>query len=144
MSESLLSIWDGTDGESQSGARGGATLGARMISQVRGNAHLWSQVAIPKNASVYSCGKPDRALYVMESGLVKTTMVSRGGKECLLDIYVPGDVIGEASLLGRERIESAVAMSRATLMRIPVDNFVEVLDQEGLTEPRASVKSMTA
>lgn len=129
----MLAVWGEADTLKRVHSRGGSELGTRILSRIRGDARLWSMVTIPKNASVYNCGKPDRALYVVESGLVKTVMASRGGKECLLDISIPGDVMGESSLLGGERTESAVAMSDSTLMRIPADDFFAVLDEEGLT-----------
>lgn len=131
MPEPLSHAWAKQGGRPGPGTESG--IGSRIVSQVRSNAHMWSRVTLPKNASVYNCGTPDRALYVVESGLVKTMTVARSGKECLLDIYAPGDVLGEASLLGGTRMESAAAMSRSALMRIPADNFLEVLDAEGLT-----------
>jgi CRP/FNR family cyclic AMP-dependent transcriptional regulator len=124
----------GNQARNQSNSRHERRLGAEILSVVRGNRYMWSTLTVEKNASIYSCGKVDSALYVVESGRVKTMTVSRGGKECLLDIYAPGEVLGEASLLGARRAESATAMSRSTLTRIPAGNFLDVLNAEGLTE----------
>ncbi len=93
---------------------------------------MCSTVDVEKNESIYNSGDSSRCMYVVESGRVKTVMVSRGGKECLLDIYAPGEVLGELSLLGVSRAESAVAMRPTVLTRIPADAFLDALDEEGL------------
>jgi CRP/FNR family cyclic AMP-dependent transcriptional regulator len=67
--------------------------------------------------SIYATGDEDDSLYLIESGQVKLSMASAGGKDCLLAIYTAGEVFGESCLTGSgKRFETAIAM-RPTIVR---------------------------
>lgn len=97
-----------------------------------------SVVRCPRKGTVYNCGDRDGNIYLVESGMVKTVMLTPSGKKCILDIYVAGEVLGELSLLSDERLESAVAMRPVVLRQIPARRFFEALTddevREGLTQ----------
>ena len=46
--------------------------------------------------SIYATGDEDESLYLIDSGQVKLSMASAGGKDCLLAIYTKGEVVGES------------------------------------------------
>lgn len=68
-------------------------------------------VRIPRQCHVYTSGDEDRMIYWIQRGHVKLVVDSKGGKECLLDIYSSGDFFGESCLAGLDfRIATATTM----------------------------------
>jgi CRP-like cAMP-binding protein len=62
-------------------------------------------------------------------------MVSQSGKECLLNIYVPGDMFGELCLMGMDkRQDGALAMRECILKLSTRDRFIAMLRTSGLFE----------
>ena len=82
----------------------------------------------------YIGGQQDGDVYLIEQGQVKSQIVTAGGKRCLLSIYAGGDVFGEAALLGVERPDTAVALTRTVLWRVPVERFRAALKADGLED----------
>lgn len=91
-------------------------------------------VRLPKNGVLYSCGDPSNSLYLVESGRIKEARYSPCGKVCVLDIYGPGEVIGECCLQEPQRLDTATAMVASLARRIPLDRFLDLLLQEHLLE----------
>ena len=89
-----------------------------------------------KNTNTYNHGDPAADVYLIETGQVKLLMLSPSGKECLLAIYAPGDVFGEACLsrAGASRLETATAMKDTTLKVIPSTTLLECLSRHSLLE----------
>ncbi|HEY0157270.1 MAG TPA: Crp/Fnr family transcriptional regulator [Thermoanaerobaculia bacterium] len=76
-----------------------------------------TRIRVAAQQSIYATGEEDDSIYLIDSGQVKLSMASAGGKDCLLAIYADGDVFGESCLTGaKKRFESAIAM-RPTLIR---------------------------
>ncbi|MBM0236891.1 Crp/Fnr family transcriptional regulator [Micromonospora sp. ATA32] len=90
-----------------------------------------SLIELSRNDHVYRGGSPDAHVYVVERGQVKTQMVAASGKRCLLSVHVAGDLFGETALLGLERLETAIALTRTVLRRIPAASVAAVLAAEG-------------
>ncbi|MEU5904171.1 Crp/Fnr family transcriptional regulator [Micromonospora sp. NPDC047467] len=90
-----------------------------------------SLIEISRNNHVYRSGIRDDHVYVVERGQVKTQMVAASGKRCLLSVYVVGDLFGESTLLGLERLETAIALTRTVLLRVPAARAAAVLAAEG-------------
>jgi CRP/FNR family transcriptional regulator, cyclic AMP receptor protein len=92
------------------------------------------QIRVPRNAHVFNVGDRDDAMYLIESGQIKTVTYSRDGKQCLLSIYTSGDVFGELCLLSAGHTETATAMRSTTLRRIPAARFRAALADHELLE----------
>jgi CRP/FNR family cyclic AMP-dependent transcriptional regulator len=107
-------------------------FGNRLLICFHQNAHLTTTMRLRKNEGPYMCGQRDGNVYLIESGRVKTTTLSRFGKECLLGIYTREDVFGELCLLEAERYETATAMVPTVLRRIPIAHFLSIMADEGL------------
>lgn len=99
-------------------------------------------VGFGKGQAVYMCGSADASIYVIERGLVKTSMYSREGKEHLVTIHAAGEVFGEQCLVSDERVETATAMTETIVWRIPRDRFMAVMAEQGLLAD--FVKCLTA
>ncbi|WP_082119341.1 Crp/Fnr family transcriptional regulator [Saccharothrix sp. ST-888] len=97
----------------------GNCFGIRLHTAALAGQASATRLTFPKNSHIYNCGEEDSHLYVVESGQVKTVTHSREGKRCVLSIYGQNDVFGELCLLSGARAETATAMRRTTLIRIP-------------------------
>ena len=81
--------------------------------------------------SVFSQGDPADAVFYIQKGRVKLTVVSEGGKEAVIAVLQQGDFFGEGCLAAQPlRISSAAAMQNLTVMRLEKTTMVGVLHQE--------------
>jgi CRP/FNR family cyclic AMP-dependent transcriptional regulator len=73
----------------------------------------------PKNETVFSQGDPADAVFYVQEGRVKLTVVSFGGKEATLCVLGPGDFFGVCCLGEQDsRSNSASTLQRSILVRI--------------------------
>lgn len=89
-------------------------------------------LTVSRRDHVYMTGTCGSNVYVIESGQAKTFVTTESGKRCLISIYTAGEVLGELGLLGHERRESAVALTRCTLRQISGERFLAALTADGL------------
>lgn len=106
----------------------------RLRSYLGTNAVDAATVRLPRNATLYTCGDYGNTLYLIDSGRIKTVSSSPCGKGCLLDIYAPGEVVGESCLRGPERTATATAMVPTILRRFPREQFMSILAAGHLLE----------
>jgi CRP/FNR family transcriptional regulator/CRP/FNR family cyclic AMP-dependent transcriptional regulator len=70
-----------------------------------------------------------QTLYVIESGKVRIFILSESGEEITVNIYGPGDVFGEFSLLdGLPRSAGALALEKTVTLTLHRDDFLRHLD----------------
>ncbi|MCU1304521.1 MAG: Crp/Fnr family transcriptional regulator [Candidatus Sulfotelmatobacter sp.] len=88
-------------------------------------------IPIKKNQTIYSQGEACDAVFYIQKGKIKLTVVSENGKEATIGILNPGDFFGEGSLAGqRVRMGSAAAMTDCELMRIKKKAMMLALHRE--------------
>jgi len=89
-----------------------------------------------KNQPIFSQGNPADALFYIQKGRVKRTVVSSHGKEAIVAILGPGDFLGEGCLAGQEqRASTAIALADSSIVRIEKASAVEVMrDQPKFSE----------
>jgi CRP/FNR family cyclic AMP-dependent transcriptional regulator len=76
-------------------------------------------VAFPKKQPIFVQGDSSDAVFYMQKGKVKLSVVSRTGKEATISILNEGDFFGEGCLTGQPlRLCSATAMTDCSVMRI--------------------------
>ncbi len=82
--------------------------------------------------TVFQEGDAAHNLYLIEEGNLKTFRGSESGKELVTGFHMPGDFVGQLSLLGNDGIylESAVVMERAKLLEIPKNDFINLIYQD--------------
>ncbi|MGB9151852.1 MAG: Crp/Fnr family transcriptional regulator [Alphaproteobacteria bacterium] len=81
--------------------------------------------------SIFSQGDPANAIFYIESGQVKLTVVSAGGKEAVIAHLPAGSFFGEASLAGeKQRSSSASALESSTIARIDTSAMQDLLHRE--------------
>lgn len=88
-------------------------------------------VSIAKKQTIYAQGSACDAVFYIQTGKVRLTVVGKGGTEATLGVLNPGDFFGEGSLLGRPlRLGAATAMTNCKLMRIEKRAMMLALRQE--------------
>lgn len=72
---------------------------------------------------------PGRSLYIIESGKVRIFLLSETGQEISVNVYGPGEVLGELALLdGLPRSAGAMVMERTVAYTLYRDDFLRCLD----------------
>jgi CRP/FNR family cyclic AMP-dependent transcriptional regulator len=76
-------------------------------------------VAIPKKQTIFAQGDDADAVFYIQKGKVRLTVVSKTGKEATIGIVSERNFFGEGSLAGQVlRMGSAAAMTDCELLRI--------------------------
>src|SRR6202163_1771788 len=94
----------------------------------------------PKKQTIFAQGDSSDAVFYIQEGKVKLTVVSKIGKEATIGILNKGDFFGEGCLAGQPlRLCSATAMTDCSVMRIDKKSMVEVpQEMVGTTRSRVS------
>jgi CRP/FNR family cyclic AMP-dependent transcriptional regulator len=80
---------------------------------------------------VFAQGDTANALFNIEKGKVKLTVVSNAGKEAVIAVLGAGDFFGEGCLAGQQvRMSTAITMTECSLMRIEKATVVELLQKD--------------
>jgi CRP/FNR family transcriptional regulator, cyclic AMP receptor protein len=88
-------------------------------------------VAFPKKQTIFAQGDPADAVFYIQEGKVRLTVVSKIGKEATLGILTEGQFFGEGSLAGQAlRMGSATAMTECELLRIDKKAMMLALHRE--------------
>jgi CRP/FNR family transcriptional regulator, cyclic AMP receptor protein len=80
---------------------------------------------------VFSQGDPADAVFFIESGKIKLTVVSTRGKEAVIGVLEQGSFFGEGCLAGQPlRMSTASAIQPCSLTRVAKRTMVRLLHQE--------------
>jgi CRP/FNR family transcriptional regulator, cyclic AMP receptor protein len=84
-----------------------------------------------KDQEIFAQGDPADAVFYVQRGRVKLTVVSKQGKEVVVAILGPAEFCGEACLTGQpRRMATAVAMVDCDIMRLEKAAMMRVLAKE--------------
>jgi CRP/FNR family cyclic AMP-dependent transcriptional regulator len=84
-----------------------------------------------KRGTVFSQGDPGDAVFYIEKGQVKLTVVSTRGKEAVVAILGRGDFFGEGCLVGQPlRMATATAMTECSILRVQKETMTRMLRNE--------------
>ena len=84
-----------------------------------------------KNDSVFVQSDPADAIYYIQKGKVKLTVVSENGKEAVIAILGIGDFLGEGCLAGRPLyLATATTMTECSILRLEKSIMVRLLHEE--------------
>jgi len=88
-------------------------------------------VLFPRKQTIFTQGDTADAVFYVQTGKVKLTVVSKTGKEATIGILAEGDFFGEGSLAGQTlRMGSATAMTDCAILRIDKKAMMEALHRE--------------
>ena len=84
-----------------------------------------------KDEIVFSQGDPADAVFYIQSGKVKVTVVSEQGKEAVVAMLGTNDFFGEGCLAGQaQRIATVATMTDSVIVRLEKAAIVRVIQQE--------------
>jgi CRP/FNR family cyclic AMP-dependent transcriptional regulator len=85
----------------------------------------------PKKQTIFAQGDLADAIFYLQTGKVRLTVVSQTGKEATIGILSDGSFFGEGSLAGQPfRMGSATAITDCAVLRIEKRAMVETLHRE--------------
>jgi CRP/FNR family transcriptional regulator, cyclic AMP receptor protein len=88
-------------------------------------------VAVPKKQTIYTQGDEADAVFYIQKGKVRLTVVSKTGKEATIAILDEGNFFGEGALAGQvRRMGSAAAMTACEVLRVDKKAMMEALHRE--------------
>src|SRR6202162_2064009 len=88
-------------------------------------------VSFPKKQTIFSQGDPTDALFYIQTGKGRITVVSNYGKEATIGILGDGEFFGEGALAGQAlRMGSATAMTDCSVLRIDKKAMMQALHRE--------------
>ena len=80
---------------------------------------------------IFAQGDPSEAIFYIQKGKVKLTVVSKPGREAVLAILGAGDFFGESCLAGQPLwMKAATAMGDSTIIRVEKQAMIRLLRQE--------------
>ena len=80
---------------------------------------------------VFSQGDPADAVFFIQSGRVKLTVVSTRGKEAVIGVLEQGSFFGEGCLAGQPvRMSTAIAVQPSSIIRVGRSTMVRLLHRE--------------
>lgn len=90
----------------------------------------FTNVSVARGGAVFREGEPGDALYVVLDGKVKIGRTAADGRENLLAVLGPGDLVGELSVFdGFARTATATALTDASLARLAHSDFARYLTE---------------
>ena len=88
-------------------------------------------VAVPRKGIIFAQGDDANAVFYIQSGKVKLTVVSKTGREATIGMLSEGNFFGEGALAGQAvRMGSAAAMTDCELLRVDKKAMMEALHRE--------------
>ena len=90
-----------------------------------------------KKQVIFAQGDPADAVFYLERGQVKLTVVSPAGKAAVVGMLGPGDFFGEGCLAGQSiRMATASAMTEVSVVRVGRPAMVELLHERSTFSER--------
>ena len=88
-------------------------------------------VRFSKGSRVFAQGGPANSVFYIQSGGVKLSVLSSGGKEAVVGMLGPGDFFGEGCLAGQPlRIGTATAIVSTAVLRISKREMLRTLHEQ--------------
>jgi CRP/FNR family cyclic AMP-dependent transcriptional regulator len=89
------------------------------------------RMPVPKRQSIFTQGDRADAVFYIQTGKVRLTVVSKTGKEATIGILTEGTFFGEGALAGQTvRMGSAAAMTDCELLRVDKQAMMQALHRE--------------
>jgi len=88
-------------------------------------------LSVPKKQTIFAQGDEADAVFYVQKGKVRLSVVSKVGKEATIAIISDGNFFGEGSLAGQlQRMGSAAAMTDCELLRVDKKAMMDALHRE--------------
>ncbi len=89
-------------------------------------------VALEKKQIVFSQGDPADAVFYVQSGRIKLSVISKGGKEATIALLTEGDFLGEECIANSQplRMATATAIIEGAVLKIDKKEMVRALHEQ--------------
>jgi CRP/FNR family cyclic AMP-dependent transcriptional regulator len=89
-------------------------------------------VQLESKQTFFTQGDPADAVFYLQKGRARVTVVSKIGKEATITLLTAGDFIGEESLVAPAglRLATATALTACTALKIARDEMIRVMHEE--------------
>ncbi len=89
-------------------------------------------VQFPAKHPLFTQGDPADAVFYLQKGRAKITVVSQMGKEATITLVAAGEFVGEGALAAAEglRLSTATAITACTALKISRDEMLRVMHEE--------------
>ena len=88
-----------------------------------------------ENQTIFAQEEPAEAVFFVQKGKVKVTVLSAGGKEAVLAILDAGEFFGEGCLNGHSlRMSTVVTMTECSIMRLEKTAMIEALHESKFSD----------
>ena len=102
------------------------------------------ELSFRKGEEVFSQGEPADSIYFIQTGRIKITVVSAGGKEAVLAMLGPHDFFGEGSLVKQSlRVSTAKTLEPSTVFRIEKQSMIRSLHEQAELSERFTAALLT-
>jgi CRP/FNR family transcriptional regulator, cyclic AMP receptor protein len=92
-------------------------------------------LSFAKTQTIFAQGDVADAIFYVQEGRVRLTVVSRDGKEATIGILNAGNFCGEGALAGQSlRMDTATAMTGCVLLRIIKKSMMRALQQQPFSD----------
>ena len=86
-----------------------------------------------KTQPIFAQGDRADAVFFVQRGKVKLTVLSRQGKQAVIALLGPGDFFGEGCLAGQPvRMATATAMTESAIVRLPKQTMIRALHRDAV------------
>jgi CRP-like cAMP-binding protein len=86
-----------------------------------------------KTQPIFAQGDRADAVFFVQRGKVKLTVLSSQGKQAVIALLGPGDFFGEGCLAGQTlRMATATAMTESSVLRLPKQLMIRTLHRDGV------------
>ena len=85
-----------------------------------------SSLITDKNKMLFTIGDEFKSLYVVHSGMFKTTTVDKNGKERIISFHLPGEIMGLDGIHLNQYQTTATALTMSSYCKIPYDSLMEM------------------
>ena len=90
-----------------------------------------SELGFARKDAIFHQGDAADAVFYIQAGSIKISVVSEQGKEGVIGMLGPGEFFGEGCLAGQPlHMASAIAMDHATVVRIPKQTMIRALHEK--------------
>jgi len=89
-------------------------------------------VQLAPKQTFFTQGDPADAVFYLQKGRAKITVVSSAGKEATITLLADGDFVGEEALSGTAelRLATATAVTACTALKIKREEMIRVMHEE--------------
>src|SRR6266853_1091452 len=88
-------------------------------------------LAVPKKQTIFTQGDPADAVFYIQKGKVRLTVISKTGREATIGILDVGSFFGEGALAGQAlRMGSAAAMTDCKLLVVEKEAMINAIHRE--------------